>query len=112
MLLPPPQQHFVGFEALKVISLAWILPNDTAAYLLSHNIENVTNSVCFEMPMQFNPLHFSVTLHTKHEINPYTVWPNFKFFENVVIWETILQEIIFFISCKYFDILTFCYQGK
>ena len=83
-----------------------------AAYLLNHNIlENITNSVYlilyFEMAMYFNLLHFTVTRHIKLKINPCTVWPDFKSFKNIVIWEIILQEIEFFISLKYFDILTF-----
>ena len=69
-----------------------------AAYLLNQNIlENVINSVylilCFEMAMWwFNPLHFSVIMHIELEINPCTIWPHFKFFENVVILEITLQD--------------------
>ena len=62
------------------------------AYHLNHNIlEKITNSVylilCFE-------------------INPCILLPIFKFFENVVIWETILQEIKFTKSHKCFSIFT------
>ena len=46
-----------------------------APYLLNHNIlEKVTHSIylilCIDMTMQLNPLHFSVTMHIKIEINP------------------------------------------
>ena len=57
--------------------------------------------------MLFSPFHFTVTMHIKLEIGPCTVWPYFKFFETADIWEITLQEIKFFISCKYFCILTF-----
>ena len=46
-------------------------------------------------------------MHIRLEINRCTVWPNFKFIENIVIWEIILQEIENFISRKNFGILTF-----
>ena len=60
-----------------------------APYLLNYNIlEKVTHSIylilCIDMTMQLNPLHFSVTMHIKIEINPCTVSPIFK---QVVIWE-------------------------